>query len=358
MDLAEAVSPEQSGTRLAERDTIEQALRKTQIIENLNELALAPAKARSYNAMARLHEAQAGIAEQEARSGQDFARILGDDPLERLETFAGTLSPAKGLKLLEGVATIRQKQSAKALADARTERQVMLRQAQVLDQIGGIYRGADTLEKWKEAHQLAEQLMGEPSPLLQVPFQPGIGTMLSSRMLKEKDRMSLEIQNKQLERATQADAQRKRQIDAQMRVLGARERILNQTYENIVKNEGERSPAALELQRERTRSSKALADLRDLKLRGTSPEKPITSLPDKAERLPGRWYTLPLPGNPIGRWHPNGLFYKQGEPFPALPRTPGGGLSGIGSSALDSIMRVLNPNLPDAEDDLENEDAD
>lgn len=353
MDLAEAVSPEQSGTRLAELDSLANSLKTTQILSGLNELALAPAKARSYNATARLHEIQAQTAENELQQGRNFAQGLQganspEDVIERIEQFAGTLPPAKGLKLLEGVANVRARNASADLSGAREELQRARRNIAILDQVGGLYRNADTPEAWQRAHELVKQTLGEDSPYANVPFQPGIGTVLSKATLKEKDRQQLEFDRRRTEATERTQTARNRQIDSQLRVLNAREKILNDTYERVKRNDGERSPAALKTQQERKRLLKERADLVSLRNRGSFPENPITSIPARGEVLPGRWYKLPQ--GPM-RWHPNGNFYGPNEPFPPLPATTGAAGTGARlSSNLQSILNFLKPDsLEDAD---------
>lgn len=313
MDAAEAISPEQSGTRLAHFDQQKSLQNDLKALNDLADFEGKPAELDYKRALARQANATAQEKEDEAANRRRIVDALGTqaaeaDPVAQLEKAAGVAASSGALnvaaKLAGKAATIRSSQATRERQQAEQAKRQYEQQMADLSLAERLYSNVKSPEEWAKANDYYKLLSGgKDSPFAQLPYSPDLAQRLTRAVMSTKDRLAAD-------RATEKAAEEKKTAvttrTANMARAAASNAAANLSKlraDELAKNGGPNSAAAREA-RETARAvnKERLIDLKDQN-KGLTRENP--ALPplketykglgpkeiDKDKLVAGRYYT-------------------------------------------------------------------
>jgi len=351
MELAEALSPERSGTRIAAIDLMNKRAKDLDAVKTLQEISSAPLKDELTRAQTRKYTADAAKDEEEtAQTRRVMERLQQlpademEDPISRLEQIGNVQLEAgavnAGSQTLQRAAAAR---ASRAQANAAGVRAAAAQTKQELEELNfaqGLYSTARTPEEWEAAHAKYAQVRQQESPFARLPFSPALVEDLSRGLMTAKERAEQTLRQSEIEAREKNYDSQARLRSARIQAITTAERITREKHALAIKNGGERSPEARELKESLSALAKERAGLLKNRTSGLREDNPATVIPAAGERVPGGWYKNG--SGTIARWHPTQGWIKQGQPFPELPATRGvagrvEGARSFGSSLMNMV---------------------
>jgi len=238
MDLAEALDPTRSGTRLATIDLMAKREKDLDAVKTLGEIESQPFRNDVLRQQARHYGAQADKEELEARVGRDVQQRLSTmpeefsaDPVDRMmaagQAYIDAGAVNKGAEIIQKATAAQASRSSQRASGALAAQRQATQQIQELNFAQGLYENAKTPQEWDMAHQRYKQLRGEDSPFADLPFSPELTANLSRSLMTQKERIELDLRK-------QADDERKKNFASQDRLRNARITAL-QAASNVAK---------------------------------------------------------------------------------------------------------------------------